>query len=75
MSFTNGAKAQNKANAILFDPGLVWVSHNTRIEQSGRFKRVFIQEIGADQLPLQWGERFVRCEGFFHFVCPRLEDA
>ena len=46
---------------------------DARIEQGRRFERIFVQEIGADQLALDLGEIGMRGEGVFHLVGARLE--
>ena len=55
------------------DSRLVRVRHDAGIEQRRRFERIFVQEVGADELALYFGKRTVRQQRLLHFVGPALE--
>ena len=47
--------------------------HDARIEERCGLKGVFVQEVGADQLPLNCSEIRIVVEGALHLVGPFLE--
>ena len=53
MPFPNGAKAQDEPATTIGCAGLVWMSDDARVEQGRRLKGVFVEKIGAHQLPLK----------------------
>ena len=73
MSFADGAQTENEAQAALRRARLVGMRHDARVEQRRRFERIFVEKIGADQLPLVFGKGAVRRQGLLHLVGARLE--
>ena len=75
MTFADGAKAQDKAAAVLRRAGLVGVPDNTRIEQSRRLKRVLVEKVCANKPALCRIQFCVRLERVFHLFSASLEDS
>ena len=73
MSFADGTQAENEAQSALRRVRLVGVRHDAGVEQSRGFERVFIEEIGADQLAPVLGKGAVGRHGLFHDLGPGLE--
>ena len=74
MPFTDGAKAKNKPAAVFWSARLVWVPDDTRIEQRRCFKRVFVEEVGADQAALRLVQLRMWRERVFHFGGARFKN-
>ena len=74
MPFADGTKTEHEATSALRRTGLIRMGDDARIEQCRRFKGIFVQKIGSDQLTLYFAERSVSSKGAFHFVGTRLED-
>lgn len=73
MRATDRAQAEDEAEAPLRYAGLVGMGDDTRIEQRCRLERIFVQEIGADQPPLQLGEIGMGGERLLRLVGTALE--
>ena len=74
MTFAHAAKAQDESAAIFGRASLVRMPDDTRIEQSRRFKRVFVKKICADQTALRLIQLGVRRQRLFHIRSARLEN-
>src|SRR5450755_3571921 len=73
MPFADGTQTENEAHAALRRAGLIRVPYDRGVEQGRGFVRIFVEKIGADQLPLHLGEGAVRRQYLFHDVGARLE--
>ena len=70
MSLAGGAQAEHEPACALFQSGLVGVPDHRRIEERGRFQRVFLGEVRADQHPAILGERLVGEQVFLELIKP-----
>jgi hypothetical protein len=63
VAFANGAKAQDEPALAVTHTRLVRVTDNARIEQGRRLERIFMEEVGADQLTLSVSEHgmWIKC--------------
>src|SRR6267143_5137389 len=73
MSFAYGTETENEAQAAFRRVRLIGVRHDAGVEQGRGFKRIFVEEIGADQLALDVGKDAVSRQGLFHDVGAGLE--
>ena len=73
MAFADGTKAEDEAQAAFRRAGLIGMRDDARIEQRRRLERIFVQKIGADELPLDLRERGMVGQGLFHLVGACLE--
>ena len=73
MAFADGTKAQDEAKAIWRCSRLIGMRHDTRVEKSRGLERIFVQKIGADELPLDLRERDMIGERIFHLCGASLE--
>ena len=74
MPFSDGAETQDKAVPAFRRTRLVGMGDNARIEQCRRFEGIFVQKIGADQLPLYLAENSMSGKGVLHFIGACLEN-
>ena len=74
MTFTDGTKTQDETTAVLWSTGLIRVSDDARIEQSGRLERVLMKKICADQAALRLVQFGMRCQRVFHLCGAHLKD-
>lgn len=68
MPFSNGTQAEDEATTAFWRTGLVRVDDDARIEQRSGLERVFVHEVGANQLPLNLGEDGVVGERILHLI-------
>ena len=73
MAFADGTKTEDEAQAALRRPGLIGMRHDTRIEQRRRLERLFVEKIGAHELPLHLRERGMIGQRIFHLCGSGLE--
>jgi len=73
MPFADGSEAENEAQAACRGSRLVGVRYDAGVEQRRCFERIFVQEIGADELALDFGKRTVRRQRLLHFVGAEFE--
>ncbi len=74
MPFPDRAKTEDEAPPAFRGAGLIKMGDNAWIEQGRGLERIFVHEIGADQLSLYLTESGVSSKGAFHFVGAPLED-
>ena len=73
MPFANGPETENEAQAAFRRARLVRMRHDAGIEQCRGLERIFVQEIGPDQLALDAGKSAVSRQRLFHLVGAELE--
>jgi hypothetical protein len=73
MTLPNSAKAQDEPTGVVGYPGLVGVQDDTGIKQRRCFERIFVHEIGTDELPLNLSEAGMGLKRIFHFRSASLE--
>ena len=73
MSLADRTQAENETSAARRYSRLIRMGHDTRIEQSSCFERIFVQKVRADEPALVLGERRVFGEGVFHLSRASLE--
>ena len=74
MPFSDGTETQDEAVPAFRRTRLVGMGNNARIEQCRRFEGIFVQKIGADQLPLYLAETCMSGKGVLHFIGAGLEN-
>src|ERR1700676_4278334 len=73
MPFAGRTQTENEAQATFRRVRLVGVRHDAGVEQGRGLERIFVEEIGADQLTLDGGEGAVSRQRLFHDVRAGLE--
>src|SRR5580658_3425949 len=73
MALADSSETQDESKCAAGYTTLIGMGDDTRIEQRRRFKGVFVQEVGADQLPLRSAKGRMSGKNILHVAGARVE--